>query len=145
MIPQFYGHISGYNQIYIYEADWEKTAFITDWELYCYKVMSFVFRNVKTTYQRLVNKIFRNQIRRNMEMYVDDMLVKSNRFLALLMLAVWVIWISFVGASSCLSYCLFVGCVFLWVCLFITNKEIFRPIKQILSQTRQQIYKQPTY
>uniref|UniRef100_A0A803PEP4 Reverse transcriptase domain-containing protein n=1 Tax=Cannabis sativa TaxID=3483 RepID=A0A803PEP4_CANSA len=45
--------------------------------LYCYKVMPFGSKNVGTTYQRLVNGLFENQIRQNMEVYVDDMLVKS--------------------------------------------------------------------
>ena len=39
--------------------------------------MSFRLKNVAATYQRLVNKMFDNQIGRNMEVYVDDMLVKS--------------------------------------------------------------------
>ena len=39
--------------------------------------MPFGLKNVGATYQRLVNKMFSNQIGRNMEMYVDDMLVKS--------------------------------------------------------------------
>lgn len=39
--------------------------------------MSFGFKNIGTNYQYLVNKIFKNQIRQNMEIYVDDMLVKS--------------------------------------------------------------------
>ena len=59
------------------EEDQEKTAFITSQGLYCYKVMPFRLKNVGATYQRLVNKMFNKQIGRNMEVYVDDMLVKS--------------------------------------------------------------------
>ena len=68
---------SGYNQIKMDEEDQEKTTFITSQGLYCYKVMAFRLKNVGATYQRLVNKIFNKQIGRNMEVYVDDMLVKS--------------------------------------------------------------------
>jgi hypothetical protein len=41
--------------------------------------MSFGIKNARATYQRLVNKIFRDQIGRNVEVYVDDMLIKSAR------------------------------------------------------------------
>jgi nucleotidyltransferase/DNA polymerase involved in DNA repair len=68
---------SGYNQILMHLEDREKTAFITDRGLYCYKVMPFSLKNAGATYQRLMNKIFQAQIGRNMEVYVDDMLVKS--------------------------------------------------------------------
>ena len=44
---------------------------------YSYKVMPFGLKNARATYQRLVNKMFNKQIGRNMEVYVDDMLVKS--------------------------------------------------------------------
>ena len=57
--------------------DEERTAFITERGLYCYKVMPFGLKNAGATYQRLVNKIFQDQIGHNMEVYVDDMLVKS--------------------------------------------------------------------
>ena len=67
----------GYNQILIKEEDQEKIAFVTSQGLYCYKVMSFGLKNIGATYQRLVNQIFNKQIGRNMEVYVDDMLVKS--------------------------------------------------------------------
>ena len=73
----FMNAFSGYNQIKIAEEDQEKTAFITSQGLYCYKVMPFGLKNVGETYQRLVNRMFREQIGRNMEVYVDDMLVKS--------------------------------------------------------------------
>ena len=59
------------------EEDQEKTTFIISQGLYCYKVMPFGLKNAGATYQRLVNKMFSKQIGRNMEVYVDDMLVKS--------------------------------------------------------------------
>ena len=68
---------SGYNQIRMDEADQEKTSFVTSQGLFCYKVMPFRLKNVGATYQRLMNKMFTQQIGRNVEVYVDDMLVKS--------------------------------------------------------------------
>ena len=73
----FMDAFSGYNQIKMAEEDQEKIAFITSQGLYCYKVMPFGLKNAGATYQRLVNKMFSKQIGRNMEVYVDDMLVKS--------------------------------------------------------------------
>ena len=61
--------------------DEEKTVFITDHGLFCYMVMSFSLNNVGAIYQRLVDKIFKDQLGRNMEAYVDDMLVKSQAVL----------------------------------------------------------------
>ncbi|KAM2219634.1 hypothetical protein ACFX1S_018929 [Malus domestica] len=58
-------------------SDQEHTTFTTDMRLYCYKVMPFGLKNVRATYQRLVNSMFAEQIRKNMEVYIDDMLVKS--------------------------------------------------------------------
>ncbi|CAL9026207.1 unnamed protein product, partial [Prunus brigantina] len=68
---------SGYNQIFMHPTDREHTAFITDRGLYCYNVMPFGLKNAGATYQRLVNKIFAELIGTSMEVYVDDMLVKS--------------------------------------------------------------------
>ena len=59
------------------EANQEKASFITNQGLFCYKVMPFDLKNAGSTYQRLVNHMFRPQIGRNVEVYVDDMLVKS--------------------------------------------------------------------
>uniref|UniRef100_A0A2N9INB9 Uncharacterized protein n=1 Tax=Fagus sylvatica TaxID=28930 RepID=A0A2N9INB9_FAGSY len=73
----FMDAFSGYNQIRMEEEDQEKTAFITSRGLFCYKVMPFGLKNAGATYQRLVNKMFHDQIGRNVEVYVDDMLVKS--------------------------------------------------------------------
>ena len=73
----FMDTFSGYNQIQMAEEDQEKTTFITSQGLYCYKVMHFGLKNAGATYQRLVNQMFSKQIERNVEVYVDDMLVKS--------------------------------------------------------------------
>ena len=70
---------SGYNQIKMEEADQEKTSFVTSQGLFCYKVMPFGLKNAGATYQRLMNKMFAHQIGRNVQVYVDDMLVKSLR------------------------------------------------------------------
>ena len=73
----FMNTFSRYNQIKVAEEDQEKTAFIISQGLYCYKIMPFGLKNARATYQRLVNKMFNKQIGRNIEVYVDDMLVKS--------------------------------------------------------------------
>ena len=70
---------SGYNQIPMNPDDKEHTSFITDSGLYCYKVMLFGLKNANATYQRLVNMMFEALIGKIMEVYVDDMLVKSER------------------------------------------------------------------
>ena len=61
------------------EEDQERTSFVTSQGLFCYKVMPFGLKNAKVTYQRLMNKMFMHQIRRNVQVYIDDMLVKSLR------------------------------------------------------------------
>ncbi|KAF5454818.1 hypothetical protein F2P56_024455 [Juglans regia] len=68
---------SVYNQIRMNKADEEKTAFITNRGLYCYRVMPFGQKDVRATYQRLVNRMFKHQIGKSMEVYVDDLFVKS--------------------------------------------------------------------
>ena len=70
---------SGYNQIKMNEDDQERTSFVTSQGLFCYKVMSFGLKNAGATYQRLMNKMYAHQIGRNVQVYVDDMLVKSLR------------------------------------------------------------------
>ena len=55
----------------------EKTAFITEKGIFCYKFMPFGLNNAGATYQRLVNKMFADYLGDTMEVYIDDMLVKS--------------------------------------------------------------------
>ena len=68
---------SRYHQIPMHPLDEEKTAFITPHELFYYNVMPFDLKNVGATYQRLVTKIFRPLLGKTIEVYIDDMLVKS--------------------------------------------------------------------
>jgi len=50
---------------------------MTDRGIFCYEVMLFDLNNVRATYQRLMDRIFKERIDCNVEVYVDDMIVKS--------------------------------------------------------------------
>ncbi|KAL0411180.1 UNVERIFIED_CONTAM: hypothetical protein Slati_3707700 [Sesamum latifolium] len=67
----------GYHQIMLAPEDRKKVSFITSTGTFCYVVMPFRLKHASVTYQRLVDKIFHPQIGRNVEVYVDDMLVQS--------------------------------------------------------------------
>ena len=58
-------------------TDEEKKAFITPHGLYCYKVMPFELKNVGATYQKMMTKIFKPLVGRTVEVYIDDIVVKS--------------------------------------------------------------------
>ena len=73
----FMDAFSGYNQISMDPEDQEKTSFATMQGTYCYRVIPFGLKNAGATYQRLVNRMFQKQIGTTMEVYIDDMLVKS--------------------------------------------------------------------
>jgi hypothetical protein len=68
---------SGYNQIPMYPEDQEKMAFITDMGVYCYTMMPFNLKNAGATYQRMMSQVFKEQIGRILEVYIDDMIVKT--------------------------------------------------------------------
>ena len=53
------------------------TSFVTAYRTYYYKVMPFGLKNAGATYQQLITQVFKYQLGRNMEAYVDDMIVKS--------------------------------------------------------------------
>ncbi|RVW62087.1 Retrovirus-related Pol polyprotein from transposon 17.6 [Vitis vinifera] len=73
----FLDAFSRYHQIPMSPVDEEKTAFIMPHGLYCYKVMSFGLKNACATYQRLMTKIFKPLVGRTVEVYIDDIVVKS--------------------------------------------------------------------
>nr|GEX44653.1 reverse transcriptase domain-containing protein [Tanacetum cinerariifolium] len=68
----------GYHQIQMAKQDEEKTAFRTSYGVYCYTKIPFGLKNVDATYQRLVDKAFDRQIGQNLEIYVDDLVIKSH-------------------------------------------------------------------
>ncbi|XP_071933752.1 uncharacterized protein [Coffea arabica] len=78
-IESFCDCFAGYHQILMAEEDREKTAFITPWGTFCYRVMPFGLKNAGATYQRTMTTLFHDMIHREMEVYVDDIIIKSKR------------------------------------------------------------------
>jgi Reverse transcriptase (RNA-dependent DNA polymerase). len=70
---------SGYHQIRLKESDCLKTSFITPFGVYCYITMPFGLKNAGATYQRMIQRCFSTQIGRNVEAYVDDVVVKTKQ------------------------------------------------------------------
>jgi len=68
---------SGYYHIKMAPKDKEKTTTITLWGTFCYKVMSFGLKNARATYQRAMLTLFHDMMHREIEVYVDDMIAKS--------------------------------------------------------------------
>jgi hypothetical protein len=68
---------SGYHQIALHPDDEDKTAFIMPHDIYCYKVMIFGLKNVGATYQKATQKCLKSRIGKNVEAYVDDVVIKT--------------------------------------------------------------------
>ena len=79
MLSFLYAFI-GYHQIPMFCLDQEKMAFITPHRLYYYNIMPFGLKNVGATYQRLMTKIFKPLMGRTVEVYIDDIIVKSKTY-----------------------------------------------------------------
>ena len=77
ILPRLLVCYSGYHQIALKEEDQIKTAFITLYGAYAYKTMSFGLKNAGATYQRAIQLCFADQLHRNIEAYVDDVVVKT--------------------------------------------------------------------
>ena len=73
----FMDGFSWYNQILMAQEDMKKTSFITEWGTYCYQVMPFGLKNAGATYQRDATTLFHDMMHKDVEVYVDDMIVKS--------------------------------------------------------------------
>ena len=58
----------------------EKTTFVTPTGNYHYKVMPFGLKNVGSTYQKMMIRMFEPQLGKNIEVYIDDMVVKVRLF-----------------------------------------------------------------
>ena len=87
LVDATYGHprmsfldaFRGYHQIALAAEDQEKTAFISPDANYHYTVMPFGLKNAQTTYQLMMTRMFRDKIRHTVEVYIDDMVIKSKQ------------------------------------------------------------------
>jgi hypothetical protein len=70
---------SGYNQIRLKVEDKDKMAFITPHGVYYYMTMPFGLKNAGATYQRCMQACLKEQIGRNIEVYVDDIVIKTTK------------------------------------------------------------------
>jgi hypothetical protein len=61
------------------ESDQLATSFITLFGMYCYVTMPFGLRNAGVTYQRCMQHVFGDHIRRTVEAYVDNIVVKTRK------------------------------------------------------------------
>ena len=57
--------------------DMTKTTFTTEWGIYCYTVMPFDLKNARATYQRMATVLLHDMMHNEVEVYIDDMIVKS--------------------------------------------------------------------
>ena len=87
LVDATYGHprmsfldvFQGYHQIALAPEDQGKMAFISLNANYHYTVMLFGLKNVRATYQWMMTRMFRDKIGRTVEVYIDDMVVKSKQ------------------------------------------------------------------
>jgi hypothetical protein len=61
------------------KEDKEKTAFITPYGVFCYQVMPFGLKNAGATYQRMMQNCLGNQIGRNIQVYIDDVVITTRK------------------------------------------------------------------
>ena len=73
----FLDAFQGFHQIPLALGDHEKTVFVTPTGNYHYKVMLFGLKNARSIYQRIITRMFKPQLGKNIEIYIDDMVVKS--------------------------------------------------------------------
>ena len=76
-LMSFMDGFSEYNQIKMASKDMSKTIFTTEWGIYCYTVMPFGLKNARETYQRMATALLHDMLHNEVEVYVDDMIVKS--------------------------------------------------------------------
>ena len=73
----FLDAFQGYHQIPLALNDQEKTVFVTPVGNYHYKVMPFGLKDAGSIYQRMMTRMFESQLGKNIEVYINDMVVKS--------------------------------------------------------------------
>ena len=76
-LMSFMDGFSGYNQIKMTPKDKIKTTFTSKWGIYCYMVMPFGLKNAGAIYRRMATALLHDIMHNEVEVYVDDMIVKS--------------------------------------------------------------------
>ena len=76
-LMSFIDGFSRYNQIKMAPKDMTKTTFTTEWGIYSYTIMPFELNNAGATYQRMATALLYDMMHNEVEVYVDDMIVKS--------------------------------------------------------------------
>jgi hypothetical protein len=76
----FLDYYSGYHQIALKEEDQIKTLFINPFGAYAYTTLSFGLKNVGATYQQAIQLFLTDQLHRNIETYMDDMVIKTRSY-----------------------------------------------------------------
>jgi hypothetical protein len=71
---------SGSHQISLAIDDEEKTTFITSFGIFRYTKMTFELKNGGATYQRCIHMVLESQIERNVEAYINDIMMKSKKY-----------------------------------------------------------------
>jgi hypothetical protein len=61
------------------KEDEEKTAFITPYGVFCYQVMPFGLKNTRATYQRMMQNFLGSQIGRNIQVYIDNVVITTRK------------------------------------------------------------------
>jgi hypothetical protein len=69
----------GYNQIKLKVEDEEKTSFITPYGVFCYQVMPFGLKKAGATYQKMMQNYLGSQIGRNIQVYIDDVVINTRK------------------------------------------------------------------
>jgi hypothetical protein len=68
---------SGYHQCWMAKEDEEKTSFITPFRTFCFVQMPEGLKNAGSTFTRMIGTMFKPQISRNIQAYVDNLIIKS--------------------------------------------------------------------
>ena len=75
----FLDGFNGYNQVQIHPDDQHKTTFATKWGIYAYRVMPFRLTNAPSTFQRLMCQAFKDFLRKLLEIFMEDLCVRSTK------------------------------------------------------------------
>jgi hypothetical protein len=75
----FLNYFSGYHQMWMRKENEEFISFVTPFETYCFVRMAEGLRNAGTTFVRMTSTVLKSQVGKNLQAYVDDIVVKSKK------------------------------------------------------------------